>query len=140
MLKVQSLNAVFFYSWSEKFAKLHDERDSMAHVVMILQLAKVKYFNDNMQTPLLSNAKSSKFNTVDTISFNIDETSKSVDGSSKGNESNGYGKGNSKTIESDRGDYGSGKRTIIDLDDYDEYEAKAKRVKKVVRDKVEPKD
>ncbi|GJX95431.1 hypothetical protein Tco_0921035 [Tanacetum coccineum] len=31
---------------------------------------------DDMQTPLLSNAKSSKFNTVDTIPFNIDETPK----------------------------------------------------------------
>ncbi|GKB88591.1 hypothetical protein Tco_0960863, partial [Tanacetum coccineum] len=56
---------------------------------------------DDMQTPLLSNTKSSKFNTVDTISFNIDETPKLVDGSSKGNGSNGCGEGISKAIKSD---------------------------------------
>ncbi|GJZ86438.1 hypothetical protein Tco_0658048 [Tanacetum coccineum] len=80
----------------------------------------------------MSNAKSSKFNTVDTILFNIYETPKSVAGSSKRNGSNGDGEGSSKAIKSDGGDSGSGKRTIIDLDDYDEEEAKAKRVKKVV--------
>nr|GEW39083.1 putative reverse transcriptase domain-containing protein [Tanacetum cinerariifolium] len=87
------------------------------------------WWPDDMQTPLLSNAKSSKFNTVDTIPFNINETLKSTDGSSKGNGSNGDGEGSSKAIEIDGGDSGSGKCTIIDLDDYDEYEAKAKRVK-----------
>nr|GFB53766.1 hypothetical protein [Tanacetum cinerariifolium] len=35
------LNAVFD-AWSNKFAKLHDERESMGHVVKILQLCKVK--------------------------------------------------------------------------------------------------
>nr|GFC54521.1 hypothetical protein [Tanacetum cinerariifolium] len=58
----------------------------------------------DMQTPLLSNAKSSKFNVVDTISFNIDETLKFADGSSKGNEINEYGEGGSKEIESGGGD------------------------------------
>ncbi|GJW26815.1 hypothetical protein Tco_0040626 [Tanacetum coccineum] len=68
----------------------------------------IEDFVDDMQTPLLSNAKSSKFNNVDTIPFNIDETSKLADGSSKGNGSNRDGEGNSKAIESDRGDSGSG--------------------------------
>ncbi|GJS42919.1 putative ribonuclease H-like domain-containing protein [Tanacetum coccineum] len=36
----------FFYAWCNKFAKLHDERESMGHVVIILQLCKVKYFNE----------------------------------------------------------------------------------------------
>ncbi|GJT84106.1 retrovirus-related pol polyprotein from transposon TNT 1-94 [Tanacetum coccineum] len=70
--------------------------------------------------PLLSNAKSFKFNTTNTIPFNINETPKSTNGSSKGNGSNGDGEGNSKAIKSDGGDSGSGKHTIIDLDDYDE--------------------
>nr|GEX24748.1 replication protein A 70 kDa DNA-binding subunit B [Tanacetum cinerariifolium] len=95
---------------------------------------------DDMQTPLLSNAKSSKFNTVDTIPFNIDETPKLADDLSKGNGSNRDDEGNSKEIKSGRGDSGSGKHTIINLDDYDEEEAKVKRVKKVVQVKVEPKD
>ncbi|GJX16083.1 replication protein A 70 kDa DNA-binding subunit B [Tanacetum coccineum] len=81
-----------------------------------------------------------KFNTVDSFPFNTDETPKSVDGSSKRNGINEDGQGSSKAIESDEGYSGSGKRTIIDLDDYDEDGEKAKRVKKVVQVKVEPKD
>ncbi|GJT50739.1 hypothetical protein Tco_0976896 [Tanacetum coccineum] len=100
----------------------------------------IKDVIDDMQTPLLSNAKSSKFNTVDTIPFNIVETPKLADESPKGNRSNGDSEGSSKAIESDRGDSGSGKHTIIDHDDNDEKEGKAKRVKKVVQVKVEPKD
>ncbi|GJZ03581.1 replication protein A 70 kDa DNA-binding subunit B [Tanacetum coccineum] len=48
--EVWSLNIVL---QDPHFAKLLDETDSMGHVVMILQLAKVKYFNEK---PSLSNA------------------------------------------------------------------------------------
>ncbi|GJQ94650.1 replication protein A 70 kDa DNA-binding subunit B [Tanacetum coccineum] len=40
------LECCFFYSWSDKFTKLYDERDKSGIVVMILRLAKVKYFNE----------------------------------------------------------------------------------------------
>ncbi|GJT38142.1 putative ribonuclease H-like domain-containing protein [Tanacetum coccineum] len=40
------LECCFFYSWSDKFTKLYDERDKNGIVVMILQSAKVKYFNE----------------------------------------------------------------------------------------------
>ncbi|GJY18893.1 replication protein A 70 kDa DNA-binding subunit B [Tanacetum coccineum] len=39
------LECCFFDAWCNKFTKLYDERESMGHVVMILQLCKVKYFN-----------------------------------------------------------------------------------------------
>ncbi|GKA47384.1 replication protein A 70 kDa DNA-binding subunit B [Tanacetum coccineum] len=40
------LECCFFDAWCNKFAKLHDKRESMGHVVMILQLCKVMYFNE----------------------------------------------------------------------------------------------
>nr|GEV84339.1 replication protein A 70 kDa DNA-binding subunit B [Tanacetum cinerariifolium] len=40
------LECYFFYSWAAKFQKLHDEREALGHVVMILRLCKVKYFNE----------------------------------------------------------------------------------------------
>ncbi|GKE03593.1 replication protein A 70 kDa DNA-binding subunit B [Tanacetum coccineum] len=40
------LECCFFDAWCNKFAKLHDERETMGHVVMILQSCKVKYFNE----------------------------------------------------------------------------------------------
>ncbi|GKA71944.1 hypothetical protein Tco_0778160 [Tanacetum coccineum] len=42
------LECCFFDSLFEEFAKLRDERDSMDHVVMILQLAKDTYFNEEL--------------------------------------------------------------------------------------------
>ncbi|GJU28032.1 replication protein A 70 kDa DNA-binding subunit B [Tanacetum coccineum] len=44
--KGAQLECCFFYSWAAKFQKLHDERKALGHVVMILQLCKVKYFNE----------------------------------------------------------------------------------------------
>ncbi|GKE64944.1 hypothetical protein Tco_1519105 [Tanacetum coccineum] len=93
-----------------------------------------------MQTPLLSNAKSSKFVDVDNIPFNLNESPLNVHGSSKGNGIYGDGEGKSKATEKDGGDSSSGKRTIIDFDEYDEEVAIAKRGKKVVQVKLEPKD
>ncbi|GKG31572.1 hypothetical protein Tco_0426522, partial [Tanacetum coccineum] len=45
-----------------------------------------------------------------------------------------------RQLKNDGGDSGSGKRTIIDLDDYKEEAVIAKRGKKVIPVKLEPKD
>ncbi|GJU36794.1 ATP-dependent DNA helicase PIF1-like protein [Tanacetum coccineum] len=47
-LKVHGLNVVFLIP--DKFSKMYDERDKSGIVVMILQLCKVKYFNDVIRT------------------------------------------------------------------------------------------
>ncbi|GKC11657.1 hypothetical protein Tco_1008439 [Tanacetum coccineum] len=59
---------------------------------------------------------------------------------SKGNASHGDGEHSSMSIESDAGGSRPGKRIFIDLDDYDEDEAQAKRMKRMVQVKIEPKD
>ncbi|PWA94354.1 hypothetical protein CTI12_AA060720 [Artemisia annua] len=38
----------FFDAWADKFTKYADNRDTLGHVVMILQLAKVNYFNGQL--------------------------------------------------------------------------------------------
>ena len=38
------LQCCFFDAWASKFDKLHEQREKVGHVVMILQLAKVSYF------------------------------------------------------------------------------------------------
>nr|GEX05170.1 RNA-directed DNA polymerase, eukaryota [Tanacetum cinerariifolium] len=145
------LDCCFFVLGLRSFAKLHDDRDLMGHVVMILQLAKVKYFNEK---PFLSNVM---YSTKLYINDDIPETAAfkqryirytvNMDGHNwhardvedmprKSMVVNPH----PAAIESDGGDFGSEKRTIIDLDNYDEEEAKAKIVNKVVQVKVEPKD
>ncbi|PWA85008.1 replication protein A 70 kDa DNA-binding subunit C [Artemisia annua] len=47
------LQCCFFDAWASKFDKLHDQREKVGHVVMILQLAKVSYFGDK---PSVTNA------------------------------------------------------------------------------------
>ncbi|GKA18671.1 replication protein A 70 kDa DNA-binding subunit B [Tanacetum coccineum] len=267
------LECCFFYAWCNKFTKLYDERESMGHVVMILQLCKVKYFNaktsvspamystklylnddiqeiaafrqrysekegfdpanhtiavytpvkkeitaddffkgaikktvgsirdsdgpyhcllyakihkihrengwtylackkcgrsagyirvkllsvdeamvtrfkkdfilqdgvGDLQAPLLDTAKSSRFSNVANIPFNLEDSPQTADGTTEGNGTNTNGEGCSKETENDGGDSGSGKRTIIDLDDYYEKPAVAKR-NKVIQVKLEPKD
>ncbi|GKE21972.1 hypothetical protein Tco_1433484 [Tanacetum coccineum] len=63
------------------------------------------------QTPVPSNANSSRFTNVDNIPFKINETPKSSYVASKGNASHGYGEHNSMSVESDAG--GSGRKTNI---------------------------
>ncbi|GJT37989.1 replication protein A 70 kDa DNA-binding subunit B [Tanacetum coccineum] len=78
------------------------------------------------QTPVPSNANSSRFTNVDSIPFKLDETPKSSYVATKGNASHVDGEHSSMEIESDAGGFGSGKRIFIDLDAYDEEEAQAK--------------
>ncbi|GKE03832.1 replication protein A 70 kDa DNA-binding subunit B [Tanacetum coccineum] len=47
------LECCFFDAWAKKFDNFYEQRESLGHVVMILQLAKVKYFN---KKPSVSNA------------------------------------------------------------------------------------
>ncbi|GJW22077.1 hypothetical protein Tco_0032699 [Tanacetum coccineum] len=63
------------------------------------------------QTPVPSNANSSRFTNVDNIPFKINETPKSSYVASKGNASHGDGEHNSMSVESDAG--GSGRKTNI---------------------------
>ncbi|GJS90532.1 serine/threonine-protein kinase ATR [Tanacetum coccineum] len=89
--------------------------------------------NPLIATPVLDTAKSSRFSNVANIPFNIEESPKTADGTAKGNGTNANGKGSYNETENDGGDSGSGKRTIIDLDDFDEEAAIAKRNKKVIQ-------
>ncbi|PWA86633.1 nucleic acid-binding, OB-fold protein [Artemisia annua] len=45
----QQLQCTFFDNWSDMFNDINDNRESLGHVVIILQLAKVKYWNDKPQ-------------------------------------------------------------------------------------------
>ncbi|GKD46283.1 hypothetical protein Tco_1270928 [Tanacetum coccineum] len=94
----------------------------------------------DLQTPVLDTAKSSRFSNVANIPFNIEESPKTTDGTAKGNGTNANGKGSYKETENYGGDSRSGKRTIIDLDDFDEEASIAKRNKKVIQVQLEPKD
>ncbi|GJS82914.1 replication protein A 70 kDa DNA-binding subunit B [Tanacetum coccineum] len=51
--KVWALDMVFQDAQAKKFDNLYEQRESLGHVVMILQLAKVKYFNEK---PYVANA------------------------------------------------------------------------------------
>ncbi|GKF72903.1 hypothetical protein Tco_0219235, partial [Tanacetum coccineum] len=79
---------------------------------------------DDVQTLVLTSANSSKFKTIDNILFNIEETLKS---------SKGF-----KGFEGDSNSFGSGKRIIIDLYEYNEAGEEAKRGKKMVQVIIEP--
>ncbi|GJT12443.1 hypothetical protein Tco_0859485 [Tanacetum coccineum] len=63
----------------------------------------------DLQTPVPSNANSSRFTNVDNIPFKLDETSKSSYVATKGNASHVDGEHSSMEIESDAGGSGSGK-------------------------------
>ncbi|PWA35595.1 nucleic acid-binding, OB-fold protein [Artemisia annua] len=43
------IECTFFDNWSDMFNDITDNRESIGHVVIILQLAKVKYWNDKPQ-------------------------------------------------------------------------------------------
>nr|GEW74324.1 replication protein A 70 kDa DNA-binding subunit B [Tanacetum cinerariifolium] len=131
----------FFDGWAENFTKYADNCELLGHVVLILQLAKVKYAEvdgydpknhsitvfspqkivtpDNflegydVQTPFVSAAKTTKFSSGDTIPFNLEVTPI-------------YEKGNQHSGASSRSSR-NGNRTIIDLDGYEEKEATAKK-------------
>ncbi|PWA37085.1 replication protein A 70 kDa DNA-binding subunit B [Artemisia annua] len=45
----QQLQCTFFDNWSDMFNDIRDNRESIGHVVIVLQLAKVKYWNDKPQ-------------------------------------------------------------------------------------------
>nr|GEZ25466.1 replication protein A 70 kDa DNA-binding subunit B [Tanacetum cinerariifolium] len=89
---------------------------------------------DDMNTSLMSNATSRKLKNVDNIPFSLVKSPLNADGSFKGKDML------DNATEEDGGDYGSGKQTIIDLDDYDEEAAIAKRRKKAIHVKLEPTD
>ncbi|GJW80747.1 hypothetical protein Tco_0144722 [Tanacetum coccineum] len=93
----------------------------------------------DLQDLLCWTGKSSRFSYGSNIPFNLEDSPQTVDGTTEGNETNTNGEGCSKETENDGGDSGSGKRTIIDLDDYYEKPAVAKR-NKVIQVKLEPKD
>ncbi|GKD76772.1 replication protein A 70 kDa DNA-binding subunit B [Tanacetum coccineum] len=63
----------------------------------------------DLQTPVPSNANSSRFTNVDSIPFKLDETPKSSYVATKGNASHVDGEHNFMEIESDAGGSGSGK-------------------------------
>ena len=48
----KQLELCFFDEWADKFTKYADNRDSLGHVVMILQMARVKYLNGNFYKKL----------------------------------------------------------------------------------------
>ncbi|GJR39366.1 replication protein A 70 kDa DNA-binding subunit B [Tanacetum coccineum] len=95
---------------------------------------------DDLHTPVLGTANSSRFSNVANIPFNIEESLKAADGTSNGNETNQNVEGSSSGTKNDGADSGSGKRTIINLDDFDEEAAIAKRAKHVIQVKLEPAD
>ncbi|PWA83508.1 nucleic acid-binding, OB-fold protein [Artemisia annua] len=43
------LECTFFDNWADMFNDINDNRESLGHVVIILQLAKVKYWNEKSQ-------------------------------------------------------------------------------------------
>nr|GEU32240.1 replication protein A 70 kDa DNA-binding subunit B [Tanacetum cinerariifolium] len=139
------LECRFFDAWAKKFDNLYEQRESLGHVVMILQLTKVKYFNvaafrqrdfiafcmrkftkfteymdgrispgvrGDVHTLLLKSGSSSKFSSSDVVPFSIEETPQS-----KG----------VATFKGESSSSGSGKRTIINLDDYNEEEEQTKK-------------
>ena len=47
----KQLELCFFDEWVEKFTKYAENPVSVGHAVMILQLARVKYFNSKFSQP-----------------------------------------------------------------------------------------
>ncbi|GJY89718.1 replication protein A 70 kDa DNA-binding subunit B [Tanacetum coccineum] len=136
--------------WPFQYTNDHIENNNFLYQVKLLSVdeAMVTRFKKDfiledgvgdLQTPLLDTAKSSRFSNVANIPFNLEDSPQTVDGTTEGNGTNTNGEGCSKETENDGGDSGSGKRTIIDLDDYYEKPAVAKR-NKVIQVKLEPKD
>nr|GEW63951.1 replication protein A 70 kDa DNA-binding subunit B [Tanacetum cinerariifolium] len=95
---------------------------------------------NDLHTPLLGTANSSRFSNVANIPFNIKESPISADGTAKGSGTNRTGEGSSRGTENDGENSGSDKRTIINLDDFDEEAAISKRLKQVIQVNLEPKD
>ncbi|GKC11332.1 replication protein A 70 kDa DNA-binding subunit B [Tanacetum coccineum] len=136
--------------WRFQYTNDHIENNNFLYQVKLLSVdeAMVTRFKKDfilqdgvgdLQTPLLDTAKSSRFSNVANIPFNLEDSPQTADGTTEGNETNTNSEGCSKETENDGGDSGSGKRTIIDLDDYYEKPAVAKR-NKVIQVKLEPKD
>ncbi|PWA68382.1 replication protein A 70 kDa DNA-binding subunit B [Artemisia annua] len=98
----------------------------------------IKDAADQLETPEVTAANSSKFAVGETVPFNIEETpnnGKAIEGSGgKGKGIEGFG-GHS-------GNGGNGKRTIIDLDQYEEVEPEPSKKGKneLVQVKIEPKE
>ncbi|GJV88349.1 zf-CCHC domain-containing protein [Tanacetum coccineum] len=81
---------------------------------------------DDIQTPLLNADGSRKFITGDNIPFNLEDTPNSAKGIA--------------FSEVESSSSGSGKRTIINVDDYNEADEADKRAKKLIQVKVERKE
>nr|GEV98466.1 hypothetical protein [Tanacetum cinerariifolium] len=120
IFKVHNLNVVFLILGQKKVNLIQKN-----HSIALFFPVKKEVTADEF----LKGAIKKMVGDVDNIPFNLDESPLNADGSSKGNESYEDGEGSSKATEEDRGDSGSGKRIIIDLDDYDEEAAIAKRGK-----------
>nr|GEX42286.1 replication protein A 70 kDa DNA-binding subunit B [Tanacetum cinerariifolium] len=95
---------------------------------------------NDFHTPVLGTTNSSRFSNVANIPFHIKESPISADRTTKGSGTNRTGEGSSRGTENDRENSGSGKQTIINLDDFDEEAAISKRLKHVIQVKLEPKD
>ena len=82
---------------------------------------------DESQTPEITTAMSSKFGVGEHVPFNIEDTPNN----GKGIEGSGGSSGNG----------GNGKRTVIDLDEYEDQEHESKRGKNdLVQVKLEPEE
>ncbi|GKB72143.1 senescence-specific cysteine protease SAG39-like protein, partial [Tanacetum coccineum] len=126
--------------WPFQYTNDHIENNNYLYQVKLLSVdeAMLTHFKKDfiledgagdLQTPLLDTAKSSRFSNVANILFNLEDSPQTAHGTTEGNGTNTNSEGNSKETENDGGDSGSGKRTIIDLDDYYEKPAVAKRNK-----------
>ncbi|GJT03066.1 replication protein A 70 kDa DNA-binding subunit B [Tanacetum coccineum] len=135
--------------WPFQYTNDHIENNNFLYQVKLLSVDEAMltsfqkgfHLRDTLllEAPLLDTAKSSRFSNVANIPFNLEDSPQTADGTTEGNGTNTNGEGCSKETENDGGDSGSGKRTIIDLDDYYEKPAVAKR-NKVIQVKLEPKD
>jgi hypothetical protein len=88
---------------------------------------------DDVQTPEMTATNISKFKNVENIPFNIEKTPTSVKGTQSSAGDSGIQASGGDTSSS-----GSGKRSFIDLDDY-EQDDEAKKTK-LVEVKIEPEE
>ncbi|GJX79437.1 replication protein A 70 kDa DNA-binding subunit B [Tanacetum coccineum] len=137
--------------WRFKYTDDHIQNNNYLYQINLLSVdeAMVTRFKqdfiledaeDDLHTPVLGTANSSRFSNVANIPFNIEESPNSVDGIAQGSGTNLNCEGSSSGAVNDGGNSGSGKRTIINLDDFDEEAAIAKRLKQPIIVKLEPKD
>ncbi|GKE91290.1 hypothetical protein Tco_1572385, partial [Tanacetum coccineum] len=91
---------------------------------------------NNLQTPEVTLAQLNKFRIREKIPFNMEDTPKSAKGTTMTDGESGI----NASYGDVSGSSGSVKRNYIDLDDYPDVDKEAKRGKKIVQVKIEPKD